>query len=98
MLFRARRKPAIADRLRQFIWPRSGWRRAFSYVAHRLARLPGTPYSIAAGFACGAAISFTPFLGLHFVLAGLLAWALGANIIAALRANPSISSVDRARG
>ena len=31
--------------------------------------MPGTPYRIAAGFACGAAISFTPFLGLHFVLA-----------------------------
>ena len=82
MLFRARHAPGLRQRLRQFIWPRSGWGRALNYVAHRLARLPGTPHSIAAGFACGAAISFTPFLGLHFVLAGLLAWALGANILA----------------
>ena len=48
----------------------------------RLARLPGSAYSIAAGFACGAAMSFTPFVGLHFVLAGILAWTIRANIIA----------------
>jgi uncharacterized protein (DUF2062 family) len=47
-----------------------------------MARLPGTPYSIAAGFACGAAISFTPFVGLHFVLGGILAWIIRSNIIA----------------
>ena len=34
----------------------------------RLGRLPGTPYSIAAGFACGATVSFTPLVGLHFFL------------------------------
>ena len=50
-------------------------------MRHRLARIPGTPYAIAAGFACGAAVSFTPFLGLHFLLAALLAWIIGANIL-----------------
>jgi uncharacterized protein (DUF2062 family) len=69
-------------RLREFLWPQMGWKRASLYVGHRLARLPGTPYSIAAGFACGAAISFTPFVGFHFVLSALLAWALRANILA----------------
>ncbi len=49
-------------------------------MRHRLARIPGTPYAIAAGFACGAAVSFTPFIGLHFLLAALLAWIIGANI------------------
>lgn len=49
-------------------------------MRHRLARIPGTPYAIAAGFACGAAVSFTPFLGFHFLLAALLAWIIGANI------------------
>ncbi len=49
-------------------------------MRHRLARIPGTPYAIAAGFACGAAVSFTPFLGLHFLLAAILAWIIGANI------------------
>ncbi len=49
-------------------------------MRHRLARIPGTPYAISAGFACGAAVSFTPFLGFHFLLAALLAWIIGANI------------------
>ncbi|MEE8283453.1 MAG: DUF2062 domain-containing protein, partial [Alphaproteobacteria bacterium] len=51
---------------------------------HRVRRLPGTPYAIAAGFACGAAISMTPFPGFHFVLSGLLAWLIGASILASL--------------
>ena len=82
MLFRARSRPGPGQRLRQFLWPRSGWRRAANYLWYRLARLPGTPHSIAAGLACGAAMSFTPFVGLHFVFAALIAWAIGANIIA----------------
>ncbi|PCI51571.1 MAG: hypothetical protein COB49_01265 [Alphaproteobacteria bacterium] len=65
---------------REYIWPSAGWGRALSYMRHRLARIPGTPYAIAAGFACGAAVSFTPFLGFHFLLAALLAWIIGANI------------------
>lgn len=51
------------------------------YIFHRVARIPGSPYSITAGFACGAAVSFTPFIGLHFILAAILAWALRANIV-----------------
>lgn len=82
MLFGARHPRSLLYKVREFVWPSSGWRRALLYVRHRLARLPGTPYSIAAGFACGAALSFTPFLGLHFFLAGMLAWLIGASIIA----------------
>lgn len=37
---------------------------------------------MAAGFACGAAISFTPFVGLHFVLSAILAYLIRANVIA----------------
>ena len=64
------------------MWPRMGWLRAALYLRHRVARLPGSPYSIAAGLACGAAVSFTPLIGLHFALAALLAWSIGGNIIA----------------
>lgn len=59
-----------------------GWSRTGNYWAHRVSRLPGSVYSIAGGFACGAAISFTPFVGLHFILGGLLAWLMRANILA----------------
>ena len=49
---------------------------------HRVRRLPGTPHGVAVGFACGAAISFTPFIGFHFALAALLTWSVGGNILA----------------
>jgi len=61
-----------------------GWRRAGRYYIFRIKRLPGTPYSIACGFALGAAVSFTPFIGFHFVLAGILAWGLRANLLASV--------------
>lgn len=48
----------------------------------RLKNLHGSPYSIAAGFACGVAVSFTPFIGFHLVLAAITAWILRGNIIA----------------
>jgi uncharacterized protein (DUF2062 family) len=64
------------------IWPRSGWRRALKYIGYRVIRMPGTPYSIAAGFASGAAMSMTPFIGLHFILSALLAWLVGGNLLA----------------
>ncbi len=82
-MFRRRRKLTIAERVRDFFWPRAGWQRSSRYVFHRVARIPGTPYDLAAGFACGAAVSFTPFVGLHFVLAAILAFVIRANVVAA---------------
>ena len=81
-MFHRRNKTALSGRIREFFWPRSGWNRSTKYVFHRVARLRGSPHSIAAGFACGAAMSFTPFVGLHFVLSAILAWFIRANIIA----------------
>ena len=81
-MFRRRGKLAIGPRIRGFLWPKGGWRRAASYFLHRVKRLPGSPYSIAAGLACGAAVSFTPFIGLHFFLGALIAWLIGGNLLA----------------
>lgn len=81
-MFLRRNKVSIFQRAREFFWPTAGWHRSTRYVFHRVARIPGSAYSLAAGFACGAAISFTPFLGLHFVLSALLAYIMRANIIA----------------
>ncbi len=78
-----RRHPLpIYRRVREFVWPSGGWHRASLYIAHRVRRLPGTPYRIAAGFACGAAISFTPFIGFHFVGAALLSMLLRGSLLA----------------
>ena len=81
-LFRRRKKKGLSRTVREFLWPRMGWRRMGRYYIVRIKRLPGTPYSIAAGFACGAAVSFTPFLGFHFIFGALLAWGIRGNIIA----------------
>ena len=61
-----------------------GWRRMGVYLVKRLTRLSGTPHSIAAGFACGTAISFTPFMGLHTVLSVLLSVLVRGNYLAAM--------------
>ena len=50
----------------------------------KLARLPASPHAIAAGFACGSMVSFTPLLGLHFLLAIVFAYIIRGNYVAAL--------------
>ena len=81
-MFNRRTKPNLNSTLRELIWPKMGPRRALTYWIHRISRIPDSIYAISAGIAFGASISFTPFVGLHFILAGLLAWVFRANIIA----------------
>lgn len=82
MLFKRREKLPFYTRIISLIWPRRGPVRGARYVFHRLARLPGTSHGIAAGFASGAAVSFTPFLGLHFLLGFVVAFATRGNLFA----------------
>ncbi|MEQ9350905.1 MAG: DUF2062 domain-containing protein [Alphaproteobacteria bacterium] len=82
MVFRRRARRPVGTRLVEILWPSMGWGCTLSYLWHRIRRLPGTPESIAVGLACGAAISFTPLVGAHFVLAALTAWALGGSFVA----------------
>jgi len=84
MVFKRRDKLGLWERLRQTVWPRTGWRRGFKYLGHRVKRIPDTPHRIALGFAMGAFVSFSPFFGFHFVYAALLAWIFRGNIIAGL--------------
>ena len=81
-MFRRRKPLSVLKQMRAVIWPARGFRRLFSYLIQRIIRLPGTPASIASGFASGVAASFTPFLGLHFILAGALALLLRGNVLA----------------
>lgn len=57
--------------------------RLWQNLLNRLKSLNGTPQSIAAGFACGVAVTFTPFLGLHCILAVIIAWFIRGNVLAA---------------
>ena len=81
-LFRRRDRLSRWARVQRFVWPRMGWNRVLRYWTFKLKRLQGSPYAIACGFACGAAVSFTPFIGFHFVIAAALAWVLRGNVIA----------------
>lgn len=86
MVFKRRTPRSFWQKIGAFIYPRGGWRRAVSYVLHRLRRLPDPPYRIARGVAAGIFVSFTPFFGFHFVLAGMLAFLMRGNILASLLA------------
>lgn len=82
MLFRRRKPPQWGERIRIWLWPRRNWSRSSRYIAYRLRRLRATPHAIALGCAIGVFASFTPLLGGHFILAGVLAWVTRASIIA----------------
>ena len=69
-------------KVRNFFWPEIGFQRALRYISHKINRISGSPHSIALGFAAGAFASFTPMIGFHFVLAGLLAWIIRGNLLA----------------
>lgn len=84
MLFKRRSKRRVWQIVVAAIYPKGGWRRAVSYVGHRLSRLPDSPERIAIGVAAGTFVSFTPLFGFHFVLAALIARLLKGNIMAGL--------------
>lgn len=71
------------ERLRALVWPRKGFKRSFRYLALRLSRLSASPHSVAAGFAIGVAVAWTPFLGVHIILALALGFLLRVSLVAA---------------
>ena len=83
-MFKRRKQRTFLQSIAEFFYPKSGWKRAFEYVKHRIKRLPDTPHKIALGIACGAFVTFTPLFGLHFFLAAGLAYLLRGNILSAL--------------
>jgi hypothetical protein len=81
-MFRRRTPLTIFNQVRSIVWPERGFRRLFSYLFQRVVRLPGTSASIAIGVASGVSASFTPFVGLHLIIAALLALGLRGNVLA----------------
>lgn len=86
MVFKRRDPKPIGRTIVEFLWPRGGWARAFHYVKHRLRRLPDSPERIARGVWAGVFTTFTPFYGLHFIVAAIIAKVMRGNIVAALMA------------
>lgn len=83
-MFNRRNAPNFIKHIRDFIWPKKGFIRAWKYLAVRLSRMNTSPHAIAAGFASGAAASLTPLLGLHIILACALAFVTRGSMIAAV--------------
>ena len=83
-MFKKKKDQSLSENFRDALWPKMGWLRVFRYYGLRLYRLNDTPYAVAAGFASGVAVSFTPFIGLHLVISALLARILNGSIIAGL--------------
>ena len=84
MVFKRRDRRPIWRIALEALWPRGGWGRAAQYVKHRLRRLPDRPERIARGIFAGVFAAFTPFYGLHFITAAIIARVMRGNMIAAL--------------
>lgn len=82
MLFRRRKPESLRERLRTLVWPRRSFSRSWRYVSKRVLRLTSSPHSVAAGVAAGVFVSCTPFLGFHMIMAAVIAYAIGGNIVA----------------
>lgn len=81
-MFQRKKHPNLSDKMRETVWPKSGWRRWSLYIYKRVLRIAKSPHAIALGFAAGVFASFTPFIGFHFIIGLLVAWVLGGSLIA----------------
>lgn len=84
MMFRRRVPLSFVGKVREFLWPRKGFSRLYSYLVQRVLRMPGSAYSLASGFACGVSVSFTPLIGFHLLLALGLTYFIRGNMATAL--------------
>ncbi len=84
MLFRRRKPISFIERIRLWLWPRRSFSRSLRYYGKRLLRISATPHQVALGLAIGVFAASSPFVGLHIILAGIVAWLLRGNIAAAI--------------
>lgn len=83
MLFRRRKPAGFREKLRELLWPRKGLTRPPRYLVMRVLRLRATPHAVAVGVAAGIFVSWTPFIGVHFVMAFILSYLFSGNMVAA---------------
>jgi uncharacterized protein len=83
-MFSSAQQSTLARRVLNFVWPRRGLRRAWSYLLLRLSRLKACPHKVSIGFAAGAFASFLPLVGFHFVIAAALALVVRGSVIASV--------------
>lgn len=74
------RNSSYGKKLKNIMWPKKGFHRSFYYLRERVSRMSASTHALSLGIACGAAASMTPFLGLHFVIAAMMAYIFRGNL------------------
>lgn len=81
-MFKRRNPRGVLSHARELFWPSMGWGRTFRYARHRIIRLSDSTHKIAGGLATGAALTFSPLLGTHFIQCAALCYFFRFNILA----------------
>lgn len=84
MLFKRKKKQPLWLKIREMIWPKSGWKRTFLYIKHRVLRLPHSTRDIAMGLASGCAVSWTPTWGIQILQCFIFCKIVRANFLASV--------------
>jgi len=84
MPFGRKKKKKLIISIYHFIKIFFAFSRTKKYISLSIKRIKGTPQALSLGLATGIAISFTPFIGLHALLAIFISWVIGGSMAAAL--------------
>ena len=84
MPFGRKKKKRLITSILNFIKIFFAFSRTKKYISLSLKRIKGTPQALSLGLATGIAVSFTPFIGLHSLLAIFISWVIGGSMAAAL--------------
>ena len=84
MPFGRKKKKRLITSIYNFIKIFFALSRTKKYISLSIKRIKGTPQALSLGLATGIAISFTPFIGLHALLAIFISWVIGGSMAAAL--------------
>ena len=84
MPFGRKKKKRLLISIFNFIKIFFAFSRTKKYISLSIKRIKGTPQALSLGLATGIAISFTPFIGLHALLAIFISWVIGGSMAAAL--------------
>ena len=84
MPFGRKKKKKLIISIYNFIKFFFAFSRNKKYISLSIKRIKATPQALSLGLATGIAISFTPFIGLHALLAIFISWVIGGSMAAAL--------------
>ena len=84
MPFGRRKKKQTYFYLKGFIKNALSFYRTKKYISLSMKRMRGSPQELSIGLATGLAVSFTPFIGLHALIALFIAWIFGGSMAAAI--------------